>query len=65
MSPNAHSIPKTAVWNEYKRELDNAVDLMQNLSETPAQALSDVQRKMQAAVDRNQRLLSRRERSRN
>ena len=63
MSKNAFSIPQTAIWNEYKREIDNAVDLMQNLRETPAEALADVQTKMQAALDRNRRILARRERA--
>lgn len=60
LSKNAFSIPQTGVWNEYKRELDNAVDLMQNLSEPPAVALANVQTKMQAALNRNQRILARR-----
>ncbi|MEO6603173.1 MAG: ABC transporter substrate-binding protein [Polyangiaceae bacterium] len=61
MSENAFSIPKTGVWNEYKRELDNAVDLIQNLNQTPAVALGAVQIKMQAALNRNGRILARRE----
>jgi multiple sugar transport system substrate-binding protein len=60
MSKNAYSIPKTGIWNEYNRELGNAVDLIQNLTEPPAVALADVQAKMQAALDRNQRILARR-----
>ena len=61
MSKNAFSIPKTGIWNEYHRELGNAVDLIQNLKLPPAAALSDVQIKMQAALDRNARILARRE----
>ncbi|MET0791850.1 MAG: extracellular solute-binding protein, partial [Polyangiaceae bacterium] len=60
-SKNAFSIPKTGVWNEYKRELDNAVDMTQNLTQPPATALGNVQSKMQAALDRNGRILARRE----
>lgn len=61
MSKNAVGIPQTGIWNEYKRELDNAVDLIQNLKQPPALALADVQSKMQAALDRNRRILARRE----
>ncbi|MEO7035461.1 MAG: ABC transporter substrate-binding protein [Polyangiaceae bacterium] len=60
MSKNAFSIPQTGIWNEYDRELGNAVDLIQNLTETPNVALSDVQTKMQTALDRSQRILARR-----
>ncbi len=61
MSKNAFSIPQTGIWNEYNRELGNAVDLIQNLTQTPEVALSDVQTKMQAALDRNRRILARRD----
>jgi multiple sugar transport system substrate-binding protein len=60
MSKNAFSIPQMGIWNEYHRELGNAVDLIQSLSETPAVALGNVQAKMQAALDRNGRILARR-----
>jgi ABC-type glycerol-3-phosphate transport system substrate-binding protein len=56
MSNNAFSIPQTGIWNEYFRELNNAVDLVQNLSQTP----QVVQTKMQVALDRNRRILARR-----
>jgi multiple sugar transport system substrate-binding protein len=61
MSKNAFSIPQTGIWNEYNRELLNAVDLIQNLTQPPAVALADVQTNMQAALDRNRRILARRE----
>ena len=61
MSKNAFSIPQTGVWNEYNREMGNAVDLIQNLTQTPTVALNDVQTKMQAALDRNGRILARRD----
>ena len=61
MSKNAFSIPQTGIWNEYNRELGNAVDLIQNLTKPPQVALSDVQSKMQIALDRNRRILARRE----
>jgi hypothetical protein len=61
MSKNAFAIPQTGIWNEYNRELGNAVDLIQNLSQTPEVALSNVQAKMQAALDRQQRILARRD----
>ncbi|MEI9939472.1 MAG: ABC transporter substrate-binding protein [Pseudomonadota bacterium] len=60
MSKNAVGIPQTGIWNEYKRELDNAVDLIQSLELPPAVALADVQTKMQAALDRNRKILARR-----
>jgi multiple sugar transport system substrate-binding protein len=60
MSKNAFSIPQTGIWNEYNRELSNAVDLIQNLTEPPNEALEEVQTKMQAALDRNRRILARR-----
>ena len=60
MSKNAFAIPKTGVWNEYRREMDNATDLIQNLSEPPALALGNVQTKIQAALDRNRRIQARR-----
>jgi ABC-type glycerol-3-phosphate transport system substrate-binding protein len=61
MSKNAFAIPQTGIWNEYNRELGNAVDLIQNLTQTPELALSNVQTKMQAALDRNHRILARRD----
>jgi len=59
-SKNAVAIPQTGIWNEYNRELGNAVDLIQNLTEPPARALADVQTKMQIALDRNREILARR-----
>lgn len=60
MSKNASAIPQTGIWNEYKREMDNAVALVQNLARPPALALGEAQSKMQAALDRNARILARR-----
>jgi len=60
MSKNAVAIPQTGIWNEYKRELDNAVDLIQNLKTEPARALADVQSKMQTALERERKILRRR-----
>jgi len=61
MSKNAVAIPQTGIWNEYKREMDNAIDLVQTLKQPPALALAEVQTKMQAALDRNRKILARRE----
>jgi len=61
LGKNAVSIPRTEVWNEYNRELGNAADLIQNLKQTPAIALADVQTKMQAALDRDRKILARRQ----
>ena len=54
-------VPQIGIWNEYKRELDNAVDLIQNLKESPAEALVEVQTKMQAALDRDRKIQARRQ----
>src|SRR6478735_264678 len=59
-SKNAVGIPQTGIWNEYKRELDNAVDLIQTLKQPAAVALSEVESKMQAALDRERKILARR-----
>ena len=56
MSKNAVNIPKTGIWNEYNRELGNAVDLIQNLKQPPAVALAEAQAKMQAALDRDRKI---------
>jgi multiple sugar transport system substrate-binding protein len=61
MSKNAFSIPKTGVWNEYYRELENAADLIQNLTVTPTVALGNVQSKLQAALDRSRRMQAKRQ----
>jgi ABC-type glycerol-3-phosphate transport system substrate-binding protein len=61
MSKNAVAIPQTGIWNEYNRELVNAVDLIQNLKQPPALALAEVQSKMQAALDRDRKILARRQ----
>jgi multiple sugar transport system substrate-binding protein len=61
MSKNAVAIPQIGIWNEYKRELDNAVDRIQNLKESPALALAEVEAKMQAALDRERKILARRQ----
>ncbi|HYQ46874.1 MAG TPA: ABC transporter substrate-binding protein [Polyangiaceae bacterium] len=61
VSKNAVSIPRTEIWNEYNRELGNATDLIQNLKQTPASALTDVQTKMQAALDRDREIQARRQ----
>jgi ABC-type glycerol-3-phosphate transport system substrate-binding protein len=59
-SKNAVAIPQTGIWNEYKRELDNAVDMIQSLKDQPALALAEVQSKMQAALDRDRKIQARR-----
>ena len=61
MSENAVAIPQTGIWNEYNRELSNATDLIQNLKQPPKVALTDVQIKMQAALDRDRKILARRQ----
>ena len=61
MSKNAVAIPQTRIWNEYNRELGNAVDRIQNLKEAPAAALAEVQEKMQAALDRERKIFARRQ----
>jgi len=41
--------------------MDNAIGLVQTLKQPPALALAEVQTKMQAALDRNRKILARRE----
>ncbi len=60
MSPNAYSLPKSGVWDEYKREMSVAYDKIQNLSATPKEALDEVQSRMEASVARNLKMLKRR-----
>lgn len=61
-SPNAYAAPKTGVWREFEREMDNEVDRIQSLSVSPLEGLSRVQRNMQRAVDRENALYDRRSR---
>jgi len=51
-SPHARYVPRLAVWNEYRDEMQVAVDRVLALSEAPAEALADVQRRMQWKFDR-------------
>jgi multiple sugar transport system substrate-binding protein len=52
-SNNAWSSPKTAVWNEYQRELVTAVHKISNLTLTPQAALGEVQQRLQISYDRD------------
>jgi multiple sugar transport system substrate-binding protein len=59
-SPNAYSVPKTGVWNEYAREMTSAVDKIANLTLTPEEALSLVQTRLQVSYDRDREIFARR-----
>jgi multiple sugar transport system substrate-binding protein len=61
-SPNAWSVPKTGVWNEYGRELTTAADKIANLTLTPEQALTRVQERIQISYDRDRAIFLRRTR---
>lgn len=61
-SPNAWSVPQTAVWNEYNRELAAAVHRITNLTLTPEQALGQVQERLQVSYDRDRAVFLRRAR---
>jgi ABC-type glycerol-3-phosphate transport system substrate-binding protein len=60
--PNAYAQPKTGVWNLYLREMNYAVDAIQNLRATPEEALQTVEQRMQLAVDREREIAQRRTR---
>jgi ABC-type glycerol-3-phosphate transport system substrate-binding protein len=57
---NAFLGPKLGVWNEYQRELNAAMDRIQNLTVDVKPTLESVQSRMQTAHDRNRRLVERR-----
>jgi len=59
--PNAYAVPKTSVWNEYARELGNAVDGIQNLRHSPREALARVEERMQESSDRERAIAARRQ----
>ncbi len=58
--PNVYAAPKTGVWNEYTREIGNAVDAIQNLRLPPKEALLQVQERLQISADREQAIAARR-----
>jgi ABC-type glycerol-3-phosphate transport system substrate-binding protein len=60
MSPHVFATPKVGVWNEYGRELNAGVDVIQNLTRSPKVALDEVEVRVQTALDRNARISSRR-----
>lgn len=59
-SKNAFTTPKVGIWNEYHREIRTAVDAMDNLSTSVPEALREVRRRMQIALDRERRTVERR-----
>ena len=60
--PQVIAPPQTGVYNEFLREVNFAVDQIQNLSRTPRQALDAATARSQTAVDRDLRINARRER---
>jgi ABC-type glycerol-3-phosphate transport system substrate-binding protein len=59
-SPNVFAFPKTTIRTEYLREIDAAMDIIQNLSRTPADALHGVKWRMQKRLDYEVRRLKKR-----
>jgi len=63
-SPNAHSVPRIPIWQEYAHEIDNAFQSVWLQKKTPQQALDEVQKrieiKWQEYCDLKQRRLERR-----
>ena len=59
-SPNGFTTPKTGVWNEYLREMDNSNTRIRNLNATPEEGLRIVQERISGAVERNRRMIARR-----
>ncbi len=51
-SPAARSVPRLSMWHEYDAELAVARERVQNLRETPAEALGEVQQRIQSRYDR-------------
>ena len=51
-SPAARSVPRLSIWHEYDEELAAARERVQDLKESPAAALGDVQSRMQWKLDR-------------
>lgn len=51
-SPNARTVPRTSIWTAYNEELRVAADRVLALQATPAEALHEVQRRMQPKFDR-------------
>lgn len=61
-SPGAVSPPRIGIWAEYGAELSAAFDRINLLQASPAEALGDVQRRMQPRLDEYNRRLAARER---
>jgi multiple sugar transport system substrate-binding protein len=59
-TPHVFSTPKLGVWNEYGREMNFAVDSIQNLSKTPKEALDEAAARAQLALDRGREIAARR-----
>jgi ABC-type glycerol-3-phosphate transport system substrate-binding protein len=51
-SSGARYVPRLSIWHEYDAELAVARERVLDLKETPAEALSDVERRMQRTLDR-------------
>jgi ABC-type glycerol-3-phosphate transport system substrate-binding protein len=51
-SAHAQTVPRTSVWTRYSEEMRVATDRVLSLQATPAQALADVQARMQPRFDR-------------
>ncbi len=56
-SPNAFSVPKIPIWQEYQREMISAYDRIKNMRGSPEQILKEVREKIQQRLERETELL--------
>jgi len=59
-SPNAFFAPKTPIWVEYRRDIIAAMDTIQNLSKSPAEAFHAVKVRAQKRLDYEVRRMKKR-----
>ncbi len=59
-SPNAIHIPKVGIWEEYRRELNTAFDVVRLLSEPPGEAVAFAQSRVAESWELHRRSLERR-----
>ncbi|MBC8012013.1 MAG: hypothetical protein H7067_18160, partial [Burkholderiales bacterium] len=62
-SPGARHLPASGVWQEYERELTTAAERIRLLDATPAEALGQVQQRMETSLSLHQASLERQRRA--
>ncbi|MBC8010063.1 MAG: ABC transporter substrate-binding protein [Burkholderiales bacterium] len=62
-SPGARHLPPSGVWQEYERELTTAAERIRLLDATPADALGQVQQRMETSLSLHQASLERQRRA--